>query len=382
MIDLLDLTYYKIYTVSIVYSRESQVKEKIIEIINSSINQQISYADFMSLALYDREKGYYMKSGEKVGRLGDFITTSNIGNIYGQLVARWFYKQVSLGVVPAYVCELGAGTGRFARAFLEEWSILTQEPISYFILETSPFHKQLLQKEVEEGKLTVIDHLQMLKGFRGLIFSNELFDALPVHVIEKRNGSLFEVMITVDHEDFKEALVPLSNQKVISYVKEYLQDLREQQRVEVPVAMVEWIEDISSVIDSGIIVSVDYGFTATEWKEPARAQGSLRGYMKHQMKTNILIHPGEMDITSHVQWDPFIQIGEKHGLLLEKFLRQDEFFLEIGVLDLLKDHYDPNPFSEQSKRNRAIRSLITPGGMSSHFQVVLQSKNLSNKFSL
>lgn len=358
------------------------MKEKIIEKINGSINQQISYADFISFALYDTEKGYYMKPGEKVGRQGDFITTSNIGNIYGQLVARWFYKQVCLGVVPAYVCEIGAGSGRFARAFLEEWSILSQEPISYTILETSPFHRQLLQKEVGEGKITVIDHLQMLKGYRGMIFSNELLDALPVHVIEKRNGSFYEVMITVEQEDFKEVLVPLSNSKVLSFVKEYFQELREQQRVEVPLAMVEWIKDVSSVMDSGIIVSVDYGYTAMEWKEPARARGSLRGYMKHQMKTNVLLDPGEMDITTHVQWDPFIQIGEKHGLLLEKFLRQDEFFLEIGALDLLIDHYDPNPFSDQNKRNRAIRSLITPGGMSSHFQVVLQSKNLLDKLSL
>jgi SAM-dependent MidA family methyltransferase len=358
------------------------VKEKIIKIINTSVNQQISYADFMSLALYDREKGYYMRPGEKVGRQGDFITTSNIGNIYGQLVARWFYKQVSMGVVPAYVCEIGAGAGRFARAFLEEWSMLTQEPISYVIFETSPFHRQLLQKEVGEERLTIIDHLQMLNDYRGMIFSNELLDAFPVHVVEKRNGSLYEVMIAVEHEDFKEVLVPLSNQKVLSYVKEYFQELREQQRVEVPVAMVEWIKDISRVMDSGIIVSVDYGYTAMEWKEPARAQGSLRGYMKHQMYPNVLLNPGEMDITSHVQWDPFIEIGEKHGLLLEKFSRQDEFFLEIGALDLLKDHYDPNPFSDQSKRNRAIRSLITPGGISSHFQVVLQSKNLTDKFSL
>ena len=358
------------------------MKEKIIEMINATINTQISYADFMSLALYDKEKGYYMRPGQKVGRQGDFITTSNIGNIYGQLVARWFHKQVSLGVVPAYICEIGAGSGRFARAFLEEWCALTEEPISYIILETSPYHRQLLQKEVGEGKVTVIDHLQMLKDFRGMVFSNELLDALPVHVVEKRNGSLCEVMITVEQEDFKEVLVPLSNPKVLAYLETYSLEIQEKQRMEVPVAMIDWIKDVSKVIESGIILTVDYGYTANEWKEPARARGSLRGYMKHQLKTNVLIEPGEMDITSHVQWDPFIQIGEKQGFVLENFLRQDEFFLEIGALDLLKDHYDPNPFSDQSKRNRAIRSLITPGGMSSHFQVVLQSKNLANKFSV
>jgi SAM-dependent MidA family methyltransferase len=368
--------------VSIEDSGDMIVKEKIKEMITSSKHQQISYAEYMSVALYDRESGYYMKAGEKVGRQGDFITTSNIGNIYGQLIARWYYKQVSKGNIPANVCEIGAGSGRFAQAFLEEWSLITTEPITYFVLEASPFHQQLIQKEIDDGKIKIIDSLSKLKGFHGMIFSNELFDALPVHVIEKKKGILHEVMITVENEDLKELLVPLANTNVQSYVSEYMRDLQEHERAEVPIAMVEFIKEISKIIDSGILLSVDYGYTDSEWEEPARSQGSLRGYSKHTMKTNLLAHPGEMDITSHVQWDPFIRIGKKYDLNLERFIRQDEFFLEIGILDLLKDHYDPNPFSEQSKRNRAIRSLITPGGMSSHFQVVVQSKNLSKEFSI
>lgn len=358
------------------------MKEKIKEMITSSKHQQISYAEYMSAALYDREGGYYMKGGEKVGRQGDFITTSNIGNIYGQLIARWFFKQVSKGLFPANVCEIGAGSGRFAQSFLEEWSILTTEPITYFVLEASPFHQKLIQKGVNDGEIIIIDNLSKLKGFQGMIFSNELFDAFPVHVIEKRTGILHEVMITVENGDLKELLVPLANMKVQSYVTEYMRNLREHERAEVPVAMVEFIKAVSEIIDSAIMLSVDYGYTDLEWEEPGRSQGSLRGYSKHTMKTNLLDHPGEMDITSHVQWDPFIQIGKKYGLNLERFMRQDEFFLQIGILDLLKDHYDPNPFSEQSKRNRAIRSLIIPGGMSSHFQVVVQSKNVSKEFSI
>ncbi len=358
------------------------MKEKIKEIIISSKHQQISYAEYMSVALYDKESGYYMKVGDKVGRQGDFITTSNIGNIYGQLIARWYYKQVSKGVIPANVCEIGAGSGRFAQSFLEEWSMLTTDPITYYILEASPFHQELIQKGINNGEIKIIDSLSKLKGFRGMIFSNELFDALPVHVIEKRRGILHEVMITVENEDLKEILVPLANTNVQSYVTEYMRNLQEHERAEVPVAMIKFIKDVSKIIDSGILVTVDYGYTDSEWKEPGRSQGSLRGYSKHTMKTNLLAQPGEMDITSHVQWDPFIKIGKKYGLNLERFLRQDDFFLQIGILDLLKDHYDPNPFSEQSKRNRAIRSLITPGGMSSHFQVVVQSKNVSKEISI
>jgi len=68
--------------------------------------------------------------------------------------------------------------------------------------------------------------------------------------------------------------------------------------------------------------------------------------------------------------------GEKRGLRFVEKLRQDEFFLKIGILEELQEHTDPDPFSPVSRRNRAIKTLLLPGGISSHFHVILQKKNL------
>ena len=110
-------------------------------------NGLISYADFIEQALYHPQYGYYMKEKPKIGREGDFITSSNIADIYGAAVAKWFHKQVIEQQLPSAVCEIGAGTGRFAKAFIEEWKKLTTGELHYSILEESPYHRKL-QKEL------------------------------------------------------------------------------------------------------------------------------------------------------------------------------------------------------------------------------------------
>jgi SAM-dependent MidA family methyltransferase len=209
-----------------------------------------------------------------------------------------------------------------------------------------------------------------------MIFSNELFDALPVHVIEKLNGNLFEMMIGIKNNELFEQRVPLTNLDIQLFLQESKMELKENQRIEIPLAMEKMLREISQSLLKGIVVTADYGYTFEEWMDPRRATGSLRGYFQHQMISDILQHPGEMDITTHIHFDYLIQKGEQVGLGLISKIRQDEFLLKAGILKELENHYDPNPFSEVSKQNRAIRSLIMPSGMSSYFHVIIQQKEI------
>ncbi|MGJ7912120.1 class I SAM-dependent methyltransferase [Neobacillus sp. LXY-1] len=347
------------------------------ELISNSPNQLITYADFMSEALYHPEYGYYMKERQKIGRQGDFITTSNISDVYGRLVAKWVASLHKMYGLPAAFCEIGGGNGRFSQAFLQEWSDTIKTPLQYFMVESSPFHRALQQNKLQDFPSFVqVDRLSEINNFEGIIFSNELFDALPVHVIEKRNGELVEIMVGLDQEQLCERPVPLTNPAIYSFLQEGKWELKESQRIEIPLAMDDMIKNISATLNKGFVVSVDYGYTNKEWMDPRRLKGSLRGYYQHRMVDNVLINPGEMDITSHIHLDYLIQNGTQVGLQFVSKYGQDEFLLNAGILKELEDHYDPNPFSEQSKRNRAIRSLIMPGGMSTAFQIIIQQKNL------
>lgn len=351
----------------------------IIEKIKQVPQHRISYAEFIELALYHPTMGYYMRNQVKIGKSGDFITTSNVSDIFGTIFSKWFLKQVIDNNVAPSVCEIGAGNGRFAKAFHDSWCKITDIPLTYYIVESSPYHRQLQQAILPIGKnVYQVNELVEIQPFDGLIISNELFDALPVHVIEMRNGELVEVMVGWNEEQFIEHRVPLINPNIQAYLDEQDITLIEKQRIEIPLQMESMLKTISTSLGNGLIVTIDYGYTADEWKDPARKAGSLRGYYKHQMIPEVLVHPGEMDITHHIHFDSLIRIGEKWGLEFILKKRQDEFLLAAGLLQELEENFDPNPFSEKSKRNRAIRSLVMPG-MSSLFHIVIQQKGINLK---
>ncbi|MCQ5364173.1 SAM-dependent methyltransferase [Anoxybacillus salavatliensis] len=345
-------------------------------------NQRLSYADYMKLALYDEQYGYYMQQKEKIGRAGDFITTSNVGHIIGHVFANVFIRLIETYHVPPFICEIGGGTGRFAYAVLEQWkrqSPDTFEKGKYTIVETSPYHR----KKQAETLASLIDHVHIVSSFAelstpfcGIVFSNELFDAFPVHVIEKRNGQLYECFVAVEEDRLVEQSVPLENEEIVEYIVERNIQLVDGQRFEIPLAMKNFIFELDQAIDEAIIFTVDYGYTDEEWKHPARKQGSLRGYYRHQLIDDPLRYPGEMDLTTHIQWDALRFYGEQAGWTFTHLWRQDEFLLQAGILNQLIEHHDPNPFSEQSRHNRAIRSLVM-SDIGKAFQVMVQQKKIN-----
>ncbi|SEM28173.1 SAM-dependent methyltransferase, MidA family [Mesobacillus persicus] len=348
------------------------------DIIMKSPNKMITYAEYIKNALYHPKHGYYMNDEVKIGRSGDFITTSNVSNVFGKIMAKWYSTHHLKYDLPAAVCEIGGGNGRFAKAFLEGWNQYSTIPLTYILIETSPFHRKLQVEELQSiGNIIQYSELSELRDFSGLVFSNELFDALPVHMIEKKGAELFEVMVTFRDGELSEELVPLVDEKILDFIEDQEIKFYEGQRIEIPLAMKEVLREINHMLTSGVVITVDYGYTNEEWREPERRKGSLRGYYRQRMYDNVLQYPGLMDITSHVHFDALVSEGELQGLKFLSKQRQDEYLLSIGILDELAENFDPNPFSEKSKQNRAIRSLVLPGGMSSAFHVIIQQKGLS-----
>ncbi|PFA19356.1 SAM-dependent methyltransferase [Bacillus cereus] len=349
--------------------------------MEKEMDRSISYSTYMNLTLYDEDCGYYMKEREKIGRNGDFFTSSNISSVFAKTFARFFIRLVENGEIPPNICEIGGGTGRFAYAVLQEWQQSSPETfakLQYSIVEVSPFHRRLQKRQLDffQNVSQYKCYEELGESFTGLVFSNELFDAFPVKVVEKRDNYLYEVRITyTDEGKLGEVVRPLE-ERIKSYLQRHRIELSEGQRFEVPLAMGIYVQEIASWLKEGLFITVDYGYTKEEWMHPAHREGSLRGYYNHRLIRNPLKYPGEMDITAHIHWDELKEIGEENALYTVWHTKQREFLLAAGILEQLASHQDSDPFSAKQKQNRAIRSMILHGGMSDAFDVVVQKKGM------
>ncbi len=165
---------------------------KLREIMEQEARQHgaMSFARFMELALYCPNLGYYEREDASPGRAGDYFTSVSVGGVFGELLAfqfaRWFDEGLPPG--PRQLVEAGAHDGRLAADILN-W-MKRQRPeiwpgLEYWILEPSAVarHRQAKTLDHLTSKVQWFDSWAAAphSGVHGVIFSNELFDAMPVH---------------------------------------------------------------------------------------------------------------------------------------------------------------------------------------------------------
>ncbi|HEX7063468.1 MAG TPA: SAM-dependent methyltransferase, partial [Bacillales bacterium] len=226
--------------------------EKILRnLIASQQDHCITYEEYMNTVLYHPEKGYYQKPSVKIGKSGDFFTSPSVHPVFGHTLARFLIDLLNKEQLPPVVCEVGAGDGRLAAAILEEWKRLSPdsyEKLTYIIVEASPFHQQQQKRNLPPDTSVVqYEHLKELKAetpaFSGILFSNELFDAFPVRVVENVSGHLHEVKVGQDEGGaLEEIRVPCEDQRIFQWIQLYGFPPREGQRIEIPLMMTRWLK--------------------------------------------------------------------------------------------------------------------------------------------
>ncbi|WP_257345823.1 class I SAM-dependent methyltransferase [Pseudalkalibacillus decolorationis] len=349
--------------------------------IQQSIADDISYAEFIETALYDPVRGYYRRKSDKIGSSGDFYTSSSVHPVFAWVFADYFYDYLTRCNAPYMICELGGGSGSFAKEVLSHLKLKHPEfynELHYLYVDVSEDHLAKAQDQLASFQCVSFyqstDKLKSAQGtINGVVFSNELLDAMPVHVVEKREGVINEVRVSIKStEKLEEVIV----HKVQPEIEEWLNwsglNIQEGNRIEVPLKMNEWVDEMSALIESGLLVTVDYGYSNAEWQEPSHRKGSLRGYHNHQLIENPLLNPGQMDLTTHIHIDSLLKKGKEVGFTTISCTRQRDFLLEHGLFNFLYEHQNPDPFSKESRLNRAIRSFATPGGISDSFHVIVQ----------
>ncbi|WP_270179262.1 SAM-dependent methyltransferase [Alkalihalobacillus sp. CinArs1] len=348
------------------------------EIANSA-EKAISYERFMEISLYD-EEGYYGTNRKKTGKAGDFYTSPGVHEVFSRVMGRALATAIETDVLHPSIVEIGAGEGEFLLSCLDEIQSFDKElykRLTYYVVETSPYHRKIIENKTKNlDKVMVYSSIEELKSelksFEGIIFSNELLDAFPVRVVEKKNGMLYEVLIGLSEIDGKliEVYKPCTDSAILIWIENYGFLMNEGQRIEVPLYMMSWFISIANWMKKGRIYTIDYGYTDDEWNHPARSSGSLRGYYKHQLVQNPLENIGEMDLTTHIPLDALRRIGEEHHFRCLECEVQGRFLVNHGLLDFVEDNRENDPFSPVHKKNRAVNWL----SQMNQFQVVVQQK--------
>lgn len=344
-------------------------------------HNRVTFAQFMEWALYHPTLGYYQRAETKVGKEGDFYTSAHVGPVFGETLATFVNDLAqTFGGCEWNIVEFGSGDGRLADALLrgmqEEQANDTLR--AYYIVETSPYHRQLARARLKhESRIHWVEGLDAEIGKDPLVvISNELIDAMPVHRLRSVDGGWSEIYVRWnDHKrTFEETLGACSSPDLVRYVDKEKPPQRDGQTIEVNLAACRWLKQLAQAMQKGYVLTIDYGYEKDELWSVERRRGTLMGYYRHRAVTNPYDRVGEQDLTTHVNFSSLKRWGEEFGLSTSLYLSQGEFLLQAGILQKLQEHHDPDPFSKTAKRNRAIRQLITPGGMGDTFKVLLQGK--------
>jgi SAM-dependent MidA family methyltransferase len=348
----------------------------------------LPFARFMELALYCPVRGYYEREKDNPGRHGDFYTSVAVGALFGQLLAFQFaewLEQLRISGCGLRIVEAGAHDGRLARDILA-WLQLKRpklfEQIEYGIIEPSP-RRQGWQKETLKDFSPRVrwfagfEHASRVTRharFDGLIFSNELLDALPVQRLgwDAQNKKWFEWGVAVNGDKFAWAKIPSSAFRLQPSALESL--LPDGYTVEICPAAESWWREAAQVLGQGKLLTIDYGFTAGELFSPARRHGTLRAYFRHHASDDLLANVGEQDLTTHVNFSAIQEAGEACGLVTETFSTQSQFLTQV----LEKTAKDNSPGNWTSTQARQFQTLTHPEHLGRAFRVLVQSRQGAN----
>lgn len=348
----------------------------------------IPFRDWMAAALYDSQAGYYCRTDRtRWGREGDYRTSPERSTLFAATFAHYFARLYEKLERPAQwtIVEAGAGDGRFAGGVLQRFQRsfpVVFAATSYVIDEASSHSRLLAQERLEPfGDRVQFKKLADVELDPGVVFSNELLDAFPVHRVSlQQDGDLQEFFVTVDGDGkFAWLLGPPnveSAASLIEYVAEYGSKPRETQICEVNLEIEKWLRTVAEKMRKGFVVTVDYGLDAEDlYSQRVNRNGTLRGFRCHEFVDDLLARPGEQDLTATVNWSYVKSAGDQVGLETVEFERQDKFLLAAGLLEQLE--IESRKCADEGERLRLstqAREMILPAGMASHFQVLVQRK--------
>ena len=327
----------------------------------------IPFAAFMEEALYG-EGGYYSRPALPIGEKGDYVTGSALSPLFGRVTARLLERlDAALGKASAELLEAGFGAGTHLESVV---SALLERTLGRRIRAWDR-----VARPVPVGVEQVRSLEEIAKGeIEGLIFSYELFDALPFHrLIGRTHGSVGELWVDLDEEDafvWREGEV--SNPALLDLLRNPDVPLQPGQVADLSPAWEPLYRELARRLGRGLLVTCDYGFERERLLDPRiRFNGTLACYTRQRVHRNPFVKVGEQDLTAHIDFSALIRAGEAEGLRTVALTRQALWLTACGLFEEIQE-------ADAESRQQAM-ALLDGEGMGEEIRVLVQAKGIETE---
>lgn len=341
----------------------------------------LPFSRFMELAMYAPGLGYYSAGKTKFGAAGDFITAPELGSVFARCVARAAAPTLRELGPAAQMLELGGGSGVFARDCLQELAALDALPQQYLLLEPSADLRQR-QRELVAAELPadIAARVHWIErppedDWSGVLFANEVLDALPITRFSLHGGEIFEEhVIDAGDDSFASIDLPADSfvaNAVLHLRRDLRQDLPEGYRSEVLPQLPYWIQAVCGSLQHGMALFVDYGYARSQYYDPQRRDGTLIATYRHRAHDDVLSRVGLQDLTAFVDFSALAEAGVGAGFRVAGMGTQAEFLIANGLDEVFAQAYATAP--DEAARyavSQQVKRLTLPAEMGEKFKVM------------
>jgi SAM-dependent MidA family methyltransferase len=345
------------------------------------------FSQYMERCLYAPGLGYYSAGKTKFGEAGDFITAPELGELFARCVVNATYPVIEMLGENADFLELGGGSGAFAEAALKAFAASGTVPRRYYILEPSAdLRERQRERLVAALPSDLFAHVLWLdrppeQDWQGVLFANEVIDALPTTRFAMRAGEVYEEYVALDGEGRLMRVDRPADSLVSGAVRHVERDLGtefpEGYRSEILPQLPYWIQAIAGSLTAGLMLFIDYGYVRREYYLPERNDGTLRAFYRHRAHNDPLYLPGLNDLTASVDFTALAEAGNGAGFGVAGYMPQAQFLIGSGLQDVFGNAYASAP-DETTRYSLAqqVKKLTLPDQMGERFQVMLFARGM------
>lgn len=340
----------------------------------------LPFSRYMELALYAPGLGYYSAGARKFGAEGDFVTAPELGPTFAECLAQFAREVFAQLPGDADFFEIGGGSGAFAEAALRHLALLDALPARYRILEPSADLRERQQQRLQAAlPPEVYARVQWLDGppeqdWRGVLFANEVLDALPTPRFAMREGEVYEEHVALSADGALIRVDQPADALLRAAVRHIERDVgapfADGYRSEVLPQLPYWIQAVGGLLREGAMLFVDYGYPRREYYLPERSDGTLVCHHRHRAHADPFHLPGLQDITAFVDFTALAEAGVNAGFDLAGYCAQASFLINNGLAARLAAIEELDDPIERHRRHNEVKRLTLPGEMGERFQAM------------